>query len=139
MSLYGRMTMFPQHTVEFKTKVFVCSEVLELLPKSSLRLILQALCETASRSLEHPFPLAFFGLSLNLPTQIKTSLIMSGTGSVGPISTEGAGDQRNKSEEEKREEPPPRFEEGKENAHQANDSSAYYHPNNSPDPILTMA
>jgi len=47
---------------------------------------------------------------------------MSGTSSVGPISTEGAGDQRNKSEAEKQEELPPKFEEGKENSHQANDS-----------------
>jgi hypothetical protein len=43
--------------------------------------------------------------------------------SVGPISTEGAGDQRNKSEEEKAQDLPPKFEEGKENSHQSNDSS----------------
>jgi hypothetical protein len=83
--------------------------------------------------------LTFSRLGLSLPDHIKINLIMSGTGSVGPISTKGAGDQRNQSEEEKRGKLPSRFEEGKENAHQANDSSAYYVLNIFPDPTLTMA
>jgi hypothetical protein len=58
--------------------------------------------------------------------------------SVGPISTEGAGDQRNKSEEEKAQDLLPKFEEGKENSHQSNDSSMPFIPHPLPMPLLTF-
>jgi hypothetical protein len=48
--------------------------------------------------------------------------------SENPFSTEGGADERNKSEEEKTQELPPKFEEGKENSHQANDSSMLFRP-----------
>jgi hypothetical protein len=52
--------------------------------------------------------------------------------SENPFSTEGGADERNKSEEEKTQELPPKFEEGKENSHQANDSRMLFLPSHDP-------
>jgi hypothetical protein len=46
--------------------------------------------------------------------------------SENPFSTDGGADQRNKSEEEKSQDLPEKFEEGKENSHQANDPSMFH-------------
>jgi hypothetical protein len=45
--------------------------------------------------------------------------------SENPFSTDGGADQRNKSEEERGQDLPEKFEEGKENSHQANDPSMF--------------
>lgn len=54
---------------------------------------------------------------------------MSGDSSVGNAAVYEAGDQRNPPKDSEHQE---RFEEGKENAHQANDSSQYSLPSRSP-------
>ena len=47
------------------------------------------------------------------------------TSNVGSASLHEAGDQRNKSDEEKKQEEPERFEQGKDNAHNATDPSMF--------------
>lgn len=50
---------------------------------------------------------------------------MSGNSSVGTAAVHGAGDQRNPSDADKPENQTERYEEGKENSHQDNDSSKF--------------
>jgi hypothetical protein len=57
---------------------------------------------------------------------IFTTSTMTGTSSVGPISVNGAGDQRNVKNSEL--EQPERYEEGKVNSHDVNDSSKSHSP-----------
>lgn len=62
---------------------------------------------------------------LVIPTLFST-ITMTGTSSVGPISVNGAGDQRNVKNSEV--EQPERYEEGKVNSHDTNDSSKTHFP-----------
>lgn len=66
--------------------------------------------------------LSSFYLSKTRPLQ-KPPATMSGNSSVGTAAVHGAGDQRNPPAADKPENQTERYEEGKENSHQDNDSS----------------